>query len=200
MKPGHIGNAHFSYSASSDANVAGTSSRQQQSSETASQEQVNPALQGLTSASRSRRVSFGSWVGVQGESRPVGLDSRGKHEKYPGSKYKASAENREMKISDNAHKSAANSYDMLHGSPLSKSDRKGYESGNFARIDGDKKERKKEGKMALQQYEYFRRDAADPEVNYEHKTLRPPRGERERLLRELKSAEKERGGASNSGS
>ncbi|WP_240495932.1 MULTISPECIES: hypothetical protein [Xanthomonas] len=84
---------------------------------------------------------------------------------------------------------------------MSKSDKKGYESGNYARIDGNKKERKKEGKMALQQYEYFRRDAADPEVNYEHKTLRAPRGERERFfLRELKRAEKEQGGASGSGS
>ncbi|WP_164738815.1 type III secretion system effector XopW [Xanthomonas euvesicatoria] len=200
MKPSHIGNVHSSYYGGTDEAVGGTSNRQQQSSGAVSHEQVNPALQGLTSASRSRRVSFGSWVGVQGESHPVGLDSREKHEKYPDAKYKSSTENREMKISDNAHKSAANSYDMFQGSPLSKSDKKGYESGNYARIDGNKKERKKEGKMALQQYEYFRRDAADPEVNYEHKTLRAPRGERERFLRELKRAEREQGGASGSGS
>lgn len=80
MKPSHIGNAHFSHPGSSNAEVADTSRRQQQSSGTTSQEHVNPALEGLGSAPRSRRVSFGSWVGVQGESRPVGLDSREKNE------------------------------------------------------------------------------------------------------------------------
>ncbi|AEQ94708.1 type III secretion system effector XopW [Xanthomonas oryzae] len=203
MKPTHIGNAHFSHSGSSDAEVADTSRRQQQSSGTTSQEHVNPALEGLGSAPRSRRVSFGSWVGVQGESRPVGLDSREKHEKYPDGKYKASSENRQVMIEEYGRKTAERLYETFQGAPLPKEYKANLKEGSpsYMRIRGNEKERKKEGAVALKHYEYLARDANDPKLNYEHKTLYAPKEVRRSRLRELEAdADQEQGGASSSGS
>ncbi|WP_230079310.1 type III secretion system effector XopW [Xanthomonas oryzae] len=202
MKPSDIGNAHSYYFGSSEAEVADTS-LQQQSSGTTSQEHVNPALEGLGSASRSRRVRFGSWVGVQGQSHPVGLDSREKHERYPDAKYKASSENREVMIEEYGRKTAERLYETFQGAPLPKEYKASLKAGSasYMRIRGDEKERKKEGAVALKHYEYLARDAKDPKVNYEHKTLYAPKDVRRSRLRELEAdAEQEHGGASSSGS
>ncbi|WP_256723622.1 type III secretion system effector XopW, partial [Xanthomonas oryzae] len=150
-----------------------------------------------------RRVSFGSWVGVQGESRPVGLDSREKNEKYQDGKYKASSENRQVMIEEYGRKTAERLYETFQGAPLPKEYKANLKAGSpsYMRIRGDEKERKKEGAVALKHYEYLARDANDPKVNYEHKTLYAPKEVRRSRLRELEAdADQEQGGASSSGS
>lgn len=221
MKPGSIGNTYFSHSSTSGTEAAG-SSRQKPSSESSSHEQVNPALQGLSGASRSRPrqgVRFERFVGVEGERHPALLDTRTRREKYIDNakpedvspedvkprdyKYRASSENREVMLQEYANKTAEHLYEAYQGGRLPKESKKLLEKGDphYTKIRGSKEERKKEGKMALKQYEYLARDAKNPDVNYDHHKIYAPREVRSLRLRELEAAAKaEQGSASDSDS
>lgn len=209
MKPSSIGSTYFSHSSTSGTGAAG-SSTQQPSSGSSSHGEANPALQGLPGASRRRArqgLRFEHWVGVEGQPHsPAILDTRTRREKYiqdvkpddvspedvrPSDyKYRASSENREMMLQEYAHKTAEHLYDAYHGAPLPKESKNLLEKGDphYTKIRGDKKERQKEGKMALKQYEYLARDAKDPKVNYDHQRLYAPREVRRLRLRELEAA------------
>ncbi|MFL7958727.1 type III secretion system effector XopW [Xanthomonas vasicola] len=229
MKPILVPSALRKYSATSDTEVAGTSSRQPQSSGTSAQEQVNPMLQGLAPASHSRLnrsrankgVRLDPWVRVEGEHDPGAgvLDTRSRRERYledhkpeevspedvklKDYKYRSSVENRELRIETNAREVAAALYGNRHTTPMTKEIKGLLKKGSrtYTKIRGNENDMKKEGALAVKQYETFERDARATKVNYDHKPLRASETVRRQRLRELEAAaaEKDQGGASSSG-
>ncbi|WP_227480080.1 type III secretion system effector XopW [Xanthomonas vasicola] len=227
MKPSLVPSALRKYSATSDTEVAGTSSRQPQSSGSSAQEQMNPMLQGLAPASHSRPnrsraqkgVRLDPWVRVEDEHDPGVLDTRSRRERYledhkpeevspedvklKDYKYRSSVDNRELRIETNAREVAAALYGNRHTTPMTKEIKGLLKKGSrtYTKIRGNENDMKKEGALAVKQYETFERDARATKVNYDHKPLRASETVRRQRLRELEAAaaEKDQGGAPSSG-